>query len=64
LEKRILDLPFKVGDRSTIVVNDIPVLQCHQCGDIELEDPVMARVEEMLKTVREGARLEVIQFAA
>jgi len=64
LEDRTMDLPFNVANQSTVVINDIPVLACPQCPEIELTDVVMARVETLLKRVHEGTRLEVIQYAA
>lgn len=59
-----MDLPFKVADRSTVIINDMPVLECPQCSEIGLEDPVMAEVERLLKAVGEGVRLEIVQYAA
>jgi YgiT-type zinc finger domain-containing protein len=50
LEHRVTDLPFKIGDSSIVVVKDLPVLECRQCGEIELED--------------KSAELEVVRFAA
>lgn len=44
LEPRVKDLPLKVGDSSIVILKDLPVLQCRQCGDIELENSVMSKV--------------------
>lgn len=43
LEPRITDLPFKIGDTSIVIVRAMPVLQCRQCGETELEDSAMRR---------------------
>ena len=64
LEQRVTDLPFKIGDSSIVVVKALPVLQCRQCGEIEMEDQTMRRVDEVLAGVDASAELEVIRFAA
>lgn len=60
----ITDLPFKVGDKTIIIVKELPVFQCETCSEYLLDDPVMARVEEMVKQVGGAAELEVIRYAA
>lgn len=42
----------------------VPVLQCGQCGEVELEHATMLRVEELLEKVDAAAELEIIRFAA
>ena len=64
LVQRVTDLPFKIGDSSIVILKDLPVLQCRQCGDIELENAVMSRVEQVLGTVDRSAELEIIRYAA
>jgi YgiT-type zinc finger domain-containing protein len=64
LESRVTDLPFKIGDTRIVVVRSLPVLQCVQCGEAELEDMAMARVEQLLGAVDRSAELEVIRYAA
>jgi YgiT-type zinc finger domain-containing protein len=64
LEHRVTDLPFKVGDSSIVVLKALPVLQCRQCGDTEVEHETMRRVEEVLAGVDTSSELEVIRFAA
>ena len=63
LESRVTDLPFKIGD-SILILRSLPVLQCRQCGDTELEQVTMARVDELLAAVDGAAELEVIRYAA
>ena len=58
------DLPFKTSDHTIIILKDVPVLQCGNCGEYLLEDPVMSRVDEILSTVARAAELEVIRYAA
>lgn len=64
LRPDITDLPFKTGDHSIVIVRALPVLQCHQCGETELENDAMARVDDLLAGVDSSAELEVIRFAA
>ena len=58
------DLPFKLSDTSIVIVRGLPVLQCRQCNDVELDHPVMERVEQMLSLVDPSAELEVLRYAA
>lgn len=64
LQRVMTDLPFKVHDRSIVIFKELPVLQCQNCAEYLIEDPVMGRVEEHLSTVDRGAELEIIRFAA
>jgi YgiT-type zinc finger domain-containing protein len=64
MESRVTDLPFKLRDTSIAIVKALPVLQCRQCGETELEDAAMARVDSILAGVDRSAELEVIQYAA
>jgi YgiT-type zinc finger domain-containing protein len=61
--ERITDLPFKISDTTIVILRALPVLQCRQCGDTELEQSTMARVDELLSSV-DKAELEVIRYAA
>jgi YgiT-type zinc finger domain-containing protein len=64
LERRVTDLPFKIGDSSIVILKALPVLQCRQCGDTELEHETMIRVDQVLAGVDTSSELEVIRFAA
>ena len=64
LEHRVTDLPFKIGDSSIVILRALPVLQCRQCGETELEHVTMSRVDELLSAVDRSAELEVIRYAA
>ena len=64
LEPRITDSPFKIGDTSIVILRALPVLQCRQCGDTELEQSTMDRVDQLLAAVDGSAELEVIRYAA
>ncbi|MBI4546079.1 MAG: YgiT-type zinc finger protein [Gemmatimonadetes bacterium] len=64
LEPVVTDLPFKLSQRSIVVIRDLPVLQCRSCPEYLLEDSVMNRVEEILEAMDEETELEVVKFAA
>ncbi|HXM41141.1 MAG TPA: type II toxin-antitoxin system MqsA family antitoxin [Bryobacteraceae bacterium] len=64
LESRVTDLPFKIGDSAIVIFKSLPVLQCDQCGEAELEQAIMSRVDQLLAGVDGSAELEVIRFAA
>ena len=58
------DLPFKVSQHSIVILKNLPVLHCDNCGEYSIEDPVYRRVEEILAEVDASAELEIIRFAA
>ena len=64
LEPHVTDMPFKIGDSSIVIPKSLPVLQCNQCGDGEIEHPPMLRVNDILDGVDHSSKLEVIRFAA
>lgn len=64
MEARVTDLPFKIGDTSIVIVRSLPVFQCRQCGESELESIAMARVDRLLASVDRSAELEVVRYAA
>ena len=57
-------LPFKVSETTIVILRDLPVLQCSNCSEYLLDDPVLTRVEEMLEQVDTAAELEIIKYAA
>jgi YgiT-type zinc finger domain-containing protein len=64
LERRVTDLPFKIGDSSITILKAMPVLQCRQCGDTELEHETMIQANQILAGVDLSSELKVIGFAA
>jgi hypothetical protein len=46
------------------IVRALPFLQCRQCGETELENIAMARVDRLLAPVDRSAELEVVRYAA
>jgi YgiT-type zinc finger domain-containing protein len=58
------DLPFKVSERTIVIVKDLPVFQCERCSEYSMDDPTFARVEDMLARTDRAAELEIVPFAA
>ncbi|MBI2822697.1 MAG: YgiT-type zinc finger protein [Acidobacteria bacterium] len=64
LESTTTDLPFKVTERTIVILKGLPVAQCKRCREYSIEDSVFARVEELLSRADRRAELEIISFAA
>ena len=64
LQLKTTDLPFKITDRTIVILKQLPVAQCECCSEYSIEDPVFARVEELLSQANKSAELEIISFAA
>ena len=64
MEAVVTTLPFKVRDRTIIIIKGVPVRQCARCREYLLEDAVMAQVDSILAQANVAAELEVIEFAA
>ena len=58
------DMPFKTGAHSIVILKEMPVLQCGNCGEFLIEDAVMEQVEILLSKADQGAEVEIIRFAA
>jgi YgiT-type zinc finger domain-containing protein len=64
LAKTATDLPFKTDVHSIIIIKDLPVLQCRNCGEYLIEDAVMARVDAILKNIGTDVEVEILSYAA
>ena len=62
LEKVITDLPFKIRIHS-IIIRNLPVLQCLNCNEYLIEDSVMERVDSILEKIDKTTELEVLNYA-
>ncbi len=60
----ITDLPFKVSQKSIVIVKDVPVFQCNGCPEYLLGDVVMEQIENILEKVGTATELEVMKYAA
>ena len=63
LERAITDLPFKIKPTSIIIIKKLPVLQCQNCNEYLIEDPVMEKVDFILKKIDKTAELEILNYA-
>lgn len=58
------DLPFKLSERTIVILKGLPVAQCEGCTEYLIADAVLATVEELLAKVDRSTELEIIPFAA
>lgn len=58
------DLPFKIGAKTIVILKELPVLQCENCAEFLIEDPIMERVDAILSKSDKAAELEIIKYAA
>ena len=58
------DVPFKVTNKKTVIVEDLPIHQCSQCREFLLDDFVMERVEAILEAVDTVSKVEIVEYAA
>ena len=64
LQPGISDMPFKLDPKRIVILKDLPLLQCENCGEYLLEDRVMEAVERMFAKADESAELEILRYAA
>jgi len=64
MQKIITDLPFKTRNNTTIIIKNLPVLQCESCREYELEDETMIYVDAKLESVDASAELEIVKYTA
>jgi YgiT-type zinc finger domain-containing protein len=64
LEKTVTDLPFKVSQGSIIIIKRLPVLQCRNCSEYLIKDPVMQKVDKLLNKVNTAVEVEILNYAA
>ena len=58
------DLPFKTGPHSVVIIKDLPVLQCTNCGEFLILDADMQRIDAMLASIERDVEVEIIRYAA
>lgn len=59
----VTDMPFKVSNTSIVIVRQMPVDECGNCGQYLIDDPVMERVGSILEKADAAAELEIVQYA-
>ncbi len=55
-------LPFKMYLTMTVIIKNLPVIQCECCSAHIIDDSVLKRVDEILDNVNTDAELEVIRY--
>lgn len=60
----ITDLPFKVDDKTIVIMKDLPVIQCVACGEYLIDDPVMKDVDAIIENLNAGEELKIVRYAA
>ena len=63
IEKLVTNLPFKISCDSIVIIKDLPVLQCRNCGEYLIEDMVMEKVDRILSKIDKTTELEVLSYA-
>ncbi len=63
LEKVNTDLPFKIRQNSIVILKKLPVLQCANCNEYLIEDPVMEKIDESLDKISSSTELEILNYA-
>ena len=59
----VTDMPFKVSNTSIVIVKQMPVDECGNCGQYLIDDPVMEQVGSILEKADAAAELEIVQYA-
>ena len=57
-EKVLTSLPLKVGADSIVILKNLPVLQCRNCPEYLIEDPVSGENGRNLEPRRYGRRAQ------
>ncbi len=58
------DLPFKVENRSIVIIKELPVYQCTNCREFLMDDSVVERIDKILNKISGDTELEIIRYAA
>jgi len=64
VERVTTDLPFKVSEKTIVILKRLPVMQCTSCAEYFIEDDVFCQVEQTLFRVDSVAELEIVPYAA
>lgn len=60
----VSDFPFRVNRSVMIILRDLPLLECSECGAYALEETVMERVHEIVEKLRSPSHLDAVLYAA
>ena len=56
------DVPFKLSENRTVIIKDLPVLQCRKCRQFVIEEGTMSKVDVLLANVSSSAKVAIIRF--
>ncbi|MFQ5431231.1 MAG: YgiT-type zinc finger protein [Nitrospinota bacterium] len=60
----VTDMPFKLSQKTIVILKELPVMECDGCSEFQIEDHVMERIEAIFDRVDKAAEVEIVQFAA
>jgi hypothetical protein len=60
----VTDLPFRVDRSVMIILRDLPLTQCIECGAYAFEERVMERVHEIIDRLQSPSHLDAVRYAA
>ncbi len=58
----VSDLPFRVNRSVMIILRDLPLLDCSECGAYAFEERVMERVREIVQKLRSPSHLDAVLY--
>ena len=62
LQKITSNLPFKLSNGSIVIINNLPILQCDNCMEYVIEDPIMEKIDWILKRTDKSVELEILNY--
>jgi YgiT-type zinc finger domain-containing protein len=60
----VSDLPFRVNRSVMIILRDLPLMECSECGAYVFEESVMERVHEIVQRLKSPSHLDPVLYAA
>ena len=64
LKPSVSDFPFRLSTTTIVVIKQLPTLECADCSELSIEDPVMEKVESLLEHTDAATELVVITYPA
>lgn len=59
----VSELPFRVNQSVMIILRDLPLLECTECGAYAFEEKVMERVHEIVERLHCPSHLDAVLYA-
>lgn len=60
----VSELPFRVNRSVMIILRDLPLMECSECGAYALEAMVMERVHEIVERLDSPSHLDAVLYPA